>query len=341
MPLDNESIIKNPSGHEAQQAATSLNLFLSKSEKLFNKLNKDDLEVYYQKLLRRFRACTLTLGYMFEPLADSVVIKVRSGEIVDFLKRLYFFDLKKLSSTSNIDMESKFLKAIIGDLYKHTLTFSIKFFQILKTNLLTKANQISHMLAHFGANLKEPVLFTTIATYYDCLKEWLHNVGPNSGFNKYSSGVIDGILMNIKPIKKNILTIDSKKMKHSERMPNDAGLFFTDKNLSNTHQLRLRSELICSALEFLSYFVRNFSYKFNYNQYEKIQQTLVDILLCVQNNQTHKKPYDQTECRLGLYTNLFELCHAQNNKLAPPLSVAICLLKAALDDSSNQVIKFN
>jgi hypothetical protein len=330
------NFLKNQNSQDAQQANASFNMFLSKSEKLFNKLNKEDLETYYQKLLKRFRACTLTLGYMFEPLTDTVVIKIRSGEIVDFLKRLYFFDLKKLTANS-IDMESKYLTAIVADLYTHTLTFSSKLFQILKTNLLTKANQISHMLAHFSSNLREPFLFNTIAAYYTCLREWVFNVGPNSGFNKYSTGVIEAILANIKPIKKNILTIDAKKMKHSVRFPNDSALYFSDKNLTNTYQLKLRSELICSALEFLSYFVRNFSYKLSYNQYEKIQQTIVDILLCVQNNTTAQKHYDQPECRLGLYTNLFELCHAQNNKLAPPLSIAVCLFSAALDDSCYQV----
>ncbi len=72
---------------------------LNKSEKLFSKLDKtDDLDAYFQKLLKRFRACCLAMGYMFEPMEQAVIIKIRSVEIIEFLKRLYTFDFKKLVS---------------------------------------------------------------------------------------------------------------------------------------------------------------------------------------------------------------------------------------------------
>ena len=100
--VENEAdFIKNHTGHNLQaeaSATTSLNLFLNKSEKLFPKLNKDNMQVYFGKLEKRYRACCLALGYMFEPLNESVVIKIRANEIIDFLKRMYFFDVKKLAS---------------------------------------------------------------------------------------------------------------------------------------------------------------------------------------------------------------------------------------------------
>ena len=100
--VENEAdFIKNHTGHNLQaeaSATTSLNLFLNKSEKLFPKLNKDNMQVYFDKLEKRYRACCLALGYMFEPLNESVVIKIRANEIIDFLKRMYFFDAKKLAS---------------------------------------------------------------------------------------------------------------------------------------------------------------------------------------------------------------------------------------------------
>ena len=101
LSTENDSeFIKSHTGHNQQAeaaASTSLNLFLNKSEKLFSKLDKtDDLEMYFQKLLKRFRACCLAMGCMFEPLDQLVIIKIRSVEIIEFLKRIYMFDFKKL-----------------------------------------------------------------------------------------------------------------------------------------------------------------------------------------------------------------------------------------------------
>ena len=119
---------------------------------------------------------------------------------------------------------------IISDLYNHTLKFTMKFFAILKTNLLTNSNQIGLMLAQFGSNLKEKVyeqivsvlpflfilfnclicfsLFNSISIYFECVTEWFNNVGSNSGFNKYAASIIDTILANIKPIQKSMLTVE-------------------------------------------------------------------------------------------------------------------------------------
>ena len=52
-------------------------------------------------------------------------------------------------------METKCLIEIISDLYNYTLKFTIKFFELLGTDLLPNSNQIGHLLAHFASSLKE------------------------------------------------------------------------------------------------------------------------------------------------------------------------------------------
>lgn len=66
--------------------------------KLFAKLHKDseNLEFYYKQLIKRFRACCLCMSYLFEPLNEPTLIRIRSGEIVQFLKRIFLFDYKNL-----------------------------------------------------------------------------------------------------------------------------------------------------------------------------------------------------------------------------------------------------
>lgn len=76
--------------------STSASLCLNKAENLFHKLSKENLDYYFNKSVKRFKACLLALGYMFEPLNEQVIIKIRLNEIIQFLKRIYFFDLKKL-----------------------------------------------------------------------------------------------------------------------------------------------------------------------------------------------------------------------------------------------------
>lgn len=69
-----------------------------------------------------------------------------------------------------------------------------------------------------------------------------------------------------------------------------------------------------------------------------IQKSIVDIVFCVQYNLNSRKPYDQIECRKGLYENLVELCFSKNTKLAPPISISISLFKNGLNDPSTEVI---
>ena len=71
--------------------------FQNKSDNLFNKINKiENVEFYVNKSLKRFKACLLALTYLLEPLSEQVVVKVKINEILNFLKRVYFFDFKKL-----------------------------------------------------------------------------------------------------------------------------------------------------------------------------------------------------------------------------------------------------
>lgn len=60
--------------------------------------NKDveNLEFFYEKSARRFRAATQCLSYLFRPLNECVPLKIRPREVVDFLKRIASFDYKNL-----------------------------------------------------------------------------------------------------------------------------------------------------------------------------------------------------------------------------------------------------
>jgi hypothetical protein len=87
----------------------------------------------------------------------------------------------------------------------------------------------------------------------------------------------------------------------------------------------------------LKAFIKKFNYEMNYNHFEKIQQTLIGIILSIQNNYNGQKPYDQAKCRIELYRNLYELCMTKSSKLAPPLAISICVFRNALDDDSNEV----
>ena len=84
-------------GSSSSSAAASQ---LVKSQRDFAKLDKqaDNLDLYYKKSLQRLRSCFLCLGELLEPLDEPVAFKVRSAEIVQLLKRVFTFDLKKLVS---------------------------------------------------------------------------------------------------------------------------------------------------------------------------------------------------------------------------------------------------
>ena len=184
--------------------------FQSKSDKIFPKLNKDidNLEVYYKKSLKRYKACLLALRKLFTPLEqEQVIIKVQSGEIIDFLKRLYMFDFKKLIKNILINSESKLLSKIMGEILNSTMEFSKSFFNTVETNLLPYAEAISLMLANYGYFISEIFLYNSISIYYDCLTSWMTSCGPSCGFFKYSSSFINTLLEFIKPFRNNLVSV--------------------------------------------------------------------------------------------------------------------------------------
>lgn len=80
-------------------ASTSLQSHCNnKYDKLFVKLVKDpdNLEEYFQKCMRRFKACCTCLKYMFEPTYEQIQVKIKSHEVVQFVKRIFSFDIKKI-----------------------------------------------------------------------------------------------------------------------------------------------------------------------------------------------------------------------------------------------------
>jgi hypothetical protein len=79
-------------------ASTSLQSSCNKHDKLFVKLVKDsdNLEAYFKKCVQRFKACCTCLKYMFEPTYEHIQVKVKSYDVIQFLKRIFSFDFKKL-----------------------------------------------------------------------------------------------------------------------------------------------------------------------------------------------------------------------------------------------------
>ena len=184
--------------------------FQSKADRIFPKLSKDidNLEIYYRKSLRRFKACLLALGNMFTPLEhEQVVFRVKSGEIVEFLKRLFMFDFKKLFKNTHISAEARFLSSIISEMLNSTMNFSRKFFDATETSLLPYGDIISCMLANFGYHIKETFLFGSITSYYDCIKCWIESCGPSCGLYKFSSSFLINLLEDIKPLRNNLVSV--------------------------------------------------------------------------------------------------------------------------------------
>jgi len=203
------SVAAGPSS-SSSASASQIASFQSKSDRIFSKLNKDieNLEAYYKKSLQRYTACLLALSNMFTPLEEEkVVIKVKSSEIIEFLKRLYMFDFKKLIKNSRMNAESRLLSKIMSEILNITMEFSKNFFNTLETNLLPYGENISFMLANFGYNITENFLSGSIAVYYDCLKCWMTSNGPSCGFFKYSSSFINTLLECVKPFKNNLVSV--------------------------------------------------------------------------------------------------------------------------------------
>ncbi len=58
-------------------------------------------------------------------------------------------------NNSRMNMESKYLSDVIGDLFNESIIFAQKYFQVLNTNLLIYSNEISQLLGGFVNNINE------------------------------------------------------------------------------------------------------------------------------------------------------------------------------------------
>jgi hypothetical protein len=319
--------------------------FESKSDRIFAKMSRDNnnnnsLEAYYQKSLKRYRACLACMSSLFRPLdTEQVVLRVKSSQIVALLRRLFTFDLAKLAASKHdarLNPEvARALTRIMSELLVATLHFACDFFEAVETDLLPYGSVISCMLVSFGYHVKDFSGGAAETAYYQCLRCWMEAAGPSGGLFKYATSVVDALMAAIKPCRNNLVSIESKNRSDKSK----ASSIFDKAAYQpiNDHQIESRNQRITSALKCLQMFIKTFSYKMTYSQFDTIQQTLVDSLLAIQHNNGAHKPYDQIECRLSLYESLFKLCLTQNSKIAAPLSISIGIFRNALDDNSSVI----
>lgn len=123
----------------------------------FSKFNKDsdNLEFYFKKSLRRFKACLSCLTQLLEPLADRTCINVRPNEVIEFLKRIFLFDFKKLESNCRINYESIYLNDALNEMLISTFEFCAKFFTNVNTNLIPQTMAINNILLNIGHSISE------------------------------------------------------------------------------------------------------------------------------------------------------------------------------------------
>jgi hypothetical protein len=90
--------MNQPSSSASASTSLQSNCSNNKHDKLFVKLFKDpdNLEAYFKKCVQRFKACCTCLRYMFEPTYEQIQVKVKSYDVVQFFKRIFSFDIKKL-----------------------------------------------------------------------------------------------------------------------------------------------------------------------------------------------------------------------------------------------------
>lgn len=74
---------------------------------------------------------------------------------------------------------------------------------------------------------------------------------------------------------------------------------------------------------------------------KKIQSSIIDTLLNIQNSYKNKIPYNDENCRLSLYEVLSELCLTNNIKFMPPLTVSVNIFNQAKTDSSSHIRIFS
>jgi hypothetical protein len=66
------------------------------------------------------------------------------------------------------------------------------------------SDEFNKLFSQYSLMLKNECVNSSLPIFYDTLCQWCNSIGPNSGFNKYISCVLDDLLENLKPFKNNI-----------------------------------------------------------------------------------------------------------------------------------------
>ena len=121
------------------------------------KLTKDpeNIEFYFKKSLQRYKACLSCLTNLLEPLTEKTCINIRPKEVIEFLKRIFLFDFKKLKTNCRINLESNYLNDIMNGILISTFEFGSKFFSVLNTNLIPHTPLINNLLLNIGHSIND------------------------------------------------------------------------------------------------------------------------------------------------------------------------------------------
>jgi hypothetical protein len=241
------------------------------SQKMFTKLIKDlnNLDDFMKQSVRRYRSCLLSLGHLFGYSSSGLfnneerfIINIRVNEILQFLKRIFLLDVKKLITDSRLNAIAKSLCQYLSEIFNLTMDFTNKFFNTLTTNLLTNSNSINFMLTNFVQYLNEPLLSGSYECYFNCISEWISKCGgASTGFYKYSSILLDHLIKTIKPIEGTTLLINNNNNKANNQI--------LSKNLMlNSFQVVKSGNVMLSALKCLQCIIASFSYLFTFNHFE-------------------------------------------------------------------------
>ncbi|RNA08065.1 proline- glutamic acid- and leucine-rich 1 isoform X1 [Brachionus plicatilis] len=217
-----------------------------------------------------FKACLSCLTHLLKPLSERTCINVRPSEVIEFLKRIFLFDFKKLQNNCRINLESNYLDNIMSEMLICAFEFCTEFFSVLNTNLIPQTLIINNILLNIGHSIAENNTSSVLTSYYACLNSWMVSLGTNSAFYKNSFALIENLLKKIRPFEKNAISIESNKYDTSKtRQKQKASVLFNqEKNSLNTFQIINQNKMVTSALDCLRTFLKTFSFNLSYNQFE-------------------------------------------------------------------------
>lgn len=143
--------------HDMTDQSESMNSNQRSEIRYFPKLTKDseNMEFYFKKSLQRYKACLSCLTNLLEPLSERTCINVRLNEVIEFLKRIFLFDFKKLKNNCRINSESNYLNDIMNGILISTFEFCSKFFSVLNTNLIPHTPVINNILINIGRSIDD------------------------------------------------------------------------------------------------------------------------------------------------------------------------------------------